>query len=134
MGFRMVRNMKYECDLRFDAYYLEDSYVLGVDESDPSRLVFPLLLVLTPKHPLYSTPKPSEQHCYRNGALTFEGVSATNWAERTFRPCRDAAGEIDYGNIDVFEVEPGDQYYLEGTWGRVTVRAESARIDVFDNS
>ncbi|MBV8800229.1 MAG: hypothetical protein JO208_10540 [Alphaproteobacteria bacterium] len=122
--------MKYECDPRFEPYYLEDSYVLGVDESDSSRLAFSLLLVLTPRHPLYSAPNPNEQYCYRNGSLTFEGVSAINWADRTFKPVHDAAGEVDYGNIDVFELEPGDRYYLEGDWGRVTVTAKSARIEI----
>ncbi len=126
--------MKYECDPRFDGYYLEDSYVLAVDESDPSRLAFSLLLVLTPKHPQYSVPKPREQYCYRNGALTFEGVSAISWAERTFRPSRDAAGEVDYGNIDAFELEAGGRYYLEGDWGRVTLTAESAKIAISGGS
>jgi hypothetical protein len=123
--------MRYEDDPRFDSYYLEDSYVLGLDESEPSRLVFSLLLVLTPKHPFYSAPEPNEQYCYRNGALTFEGVSAINWAERTFRPVRDSAGEIDYGNIDVFELEANERYDLKGEWGRVTITAETARIDVY---
>jgi hypothetical protein len=132
MGFPagMVRKMKYECDPRFDVYYLEDSYVLGVDESDPSKLAFSLLLVLTPKHPLYSAPKPNEQYCYRNGALIFEGVRAADWTNRNFKSSRDPDGTVDYGNVDAFKIEPDGRYLLEGGWGRVIVTAESAKIEV----
>ena len=122
--------MKYENDPRFDGYYLEDSYLLSVDESEPSRLAFSLLLVLTSKHALYSAPKPSEQHCYRNVLLVFEGVSAVDWTARSFKPVRDLDGAIDYGNIDVFEIDPAGRYYLEGEWGRVAVTAESASLRV----
>jgi hypothetical protein len=122
--------VKYKNDSRFDAYYLEDSYVLALNESEPSRLVFSLLLALAPKHPFYSAPPPTDQHCYRNGTLTFEGVGNINWKTRKFEPLRDPDGSIDYGNIDVFEIEPEGRYCLEGEWGRVTLDAESANIRV----
>jgi hypothetical protein len=57
-------------------------------------------------------------------------VSATDWTERTFKPIRAPDGTVDYGNIDVFELEPGGRYYIEGEWGRLTVAAESANITV----
>ena len=120
--------MNYECDRRFDSYYLEDSYVLGLDESEPLRLAFSLLLVLTPQHPLYSKPLPMEQHCYRNGTLVFEGVSSLRWTERSFKPLWDASGTVDYGNIDVFKIKPQGQYYLEGDWGSVRITARRAAI------
>lgn len=120
--------MKYECDPRFDTYYLEDSYVLGFDESEPGRLAFSLLLVLTSKHPLYSAPKLGEQYCYRKGMLTFEKVNALHWARRSFTPTHDADGELDFGNIDIFEIEPERRYCLEGEWGQVILKAHSASI------
>jgi hypothetical protein len=120
--------MRYECDLRFNTYYLQDSYVMGMDESDPSRIAFSLLLVLTPEHLLYAKPLPSEQHCYRRGVLAFCGVSSVNWTRRNFRPMTDATGEIDYGNIDIFELGPDNLYELDGDWGHVSLTAESASI------
>ena len=122
--------MKYKNDSRFDAYYLEDSYLRAVDESEASRLAFSLLLALTPQYPLYSAPPPTDQHCYRNGTLTFEGVGNVNWEERQFKPLRDPDGSIDYGNIDAFEIEPEGRYRLEGEWGRVTLTAQRANIVV----
>ena len=122
-----LRPMKYEGDPRFDGYLLEDSYVLGLDESDPSRLAFSLLFALTPKHPLYVPPTTSERHCYRKGALVFEGVTAIEWMERHFRAAKDPDGTLDYGNIDVFEID-NRIYRVEGEWGRVTVTAERASI------
>jgi hypothetical protein len=50
--------------------------------------------------------------------------------QRKFKATHDADGAIDYGNIDVFEIKPAGQYYLEGDWGRVMVRAESVSTDV----
>jgi hypothetical protein len=122
--------MKYERDARFDTYYLEDSYVLGLDESEPSRLTFSLALVLTPKHPLYVAPSPHEQYCFRNGDLAFEGITALDWVERHFNPSTDADGQIDYGNIDVFTIGPEGRYFVEGDWGRVALTAKFARITV----
>ena len=122
--------MKYETDSRFEAYYLEDSYVLGLEENEPSRLGFSLLLALTPKHPLYVRPSPAEQHCYRNGVLAFEGVTAIDWTDRHFRPISDKAGAIDYGNIDAFEINPRGSYVVKGEWGRVTLKAKRASMTV----
>ena len=122
--------MKYETDPRFEAYYLEDSYVLGLEENEPSRLGFSLLLALTPKHPLYVRPSPAEQHCYRNGVLAFEGVTAIDWTDRHFRPISDKAGAIDYGNIDAFEINPRGSYVVKGEWGRVTLKAKRASMTV----
>ena len=120
--------MKYESDPRFEAYYLEDSYVLGLEENEPSRLAFSLLLALTPKHPLYVPPSTAEQHCYRNGLLAFEGVTAIDWTERHFKPTSDKDGTIDYGNIDAFEITPDGYYVVNGEWGRVTLKAKRASI------
>src|SRR4051812_32470875 len=119
--------MKYDCDPRFDMYYLEDSFVLEIAESD-ERIAFRLELVLTPKHPLYATPPPSEHHCYRTGALIFEGVRRVNWIERHFRFSTDASGERDLGNIDTFKLSPDGEYELEGSWGDVVIAAHNATI------
>jgi hypothetical protein len=99
--------------------YLEDSYVTGIVET-PGRLEFHLDLVLTECHPDYRPPGPDEQHCYRPARLTFPNVRRATWLERHVRPFTDAAGEVDYGNIDVLYEEDG-RYHLEGDWGAVVV-------------
>ena len=120
--------MNYECDPRFDTYYLEDSYVLGLDESDRSRLVLSLLVVLTSKHPLYLAPPPTEQHCYRKGMLIFDGVCEVNWISRHFKVIADPDGTVDYGNVDSFSIESEGRYQLKGEWGQVALTAKSASI------
>jgi hypothetical protein len=62
--------VSYESLPGFDGYYLEDSYVLRIDARS-DEATFWLDVVLTPKHPLYSPPKPGEQHSYRRARLVF---------------------------------------------------------------
>ena len=98
-----------------DGLYLEDSYVLAIDDK-PGRVVFKLDAVLTPEHPAYTSPPPDEQYCYRKGELVFDGVTAVDWLERSYRTSTDATGEEDLGNIDSLIVE-GGAFHLEGDWG-----------------
>jgi hypothetical protein len=99
--------------------YLEDSYVTEIVET-PDRLAFDLDAVLTEDHPLYQAPAPGEQYCYRPAQLIFPNVRRVSWLEHHLRPSTDAAGEVDYGNIDVF-YKDDDTYHLEGDWGTVEV-------------
>jgi hypothetical protein len=99
--------------------YLEDSYVLAIDEN-PDALHFDLEAVLTEQHPHYSPPKPDEQYSYRRVDLVFTAPKAVNWIKRIMKPFTDAGGEIDYGNIDSFTWE-GDRYELSGDWGHVII-------------
>ena len=119
--------MKYDSDPRFAGYYLEDSYVLSVDQ-DGAEITFGLDCVLTPRHPEYVAPPPSEQHCYRRGMLVFADVSSANWQRRSDRAFTDASGARDYGNIDSFQIGAGGRYDLEGDWGSVEIVAASAAI------
>lgn len=99
--------------------YLEDSYVLSIEE-DPHSLTFRLEAVLTPEHPLYRDPRPGEQYCYAKATLTFAPASQIEWISRTGASYRDADDEEDQGNIDYLESEPGG-YHLGGDWGEVRV-------------
>ena len=81
--------------------YLEDSWVLGVHESD-GGLSFDLEAVLTEGHPQWNQPKPGEVYCYRRLALIFPSVRGVEWIERGTRPATDATGEQDWGHIDTF--------------------------------
>jgi len=75
--------------------YLEDSWVLGVYESD-GVLNFDLEAVLTEQHPYWEPPKPGEMYCYGRVALTFPGVRSIEWISRGGRPATDASGERDW--------------------------------------
>jgi len=94
-----------------DRLYLEDSFVLAIDEA-PDRLAFDLDAVLTPRHPSYIAPRPGEQHCYRRGELRFHAPKV-NWLARSQARFHDVSGAEDLGNIDVFTAD-GNHYYLEG--------------------
>jgi len=101
--------------------FLEDSYVLVIHESVDS-LVFELEVVLTKEHPSYDEPKQGEQYCYKRALLSFLHMSSCEWLDKNnMSGFLDAAGEIDYGNIDTF-VKSDDCYMLSGDWGRVVIR------------
>lgn len=119
----------YATDPRFSGYYLEDSYVLSIRESDGS-LVFELEAVLTPSHPEYRSPPPTEQHCYRNAKLAFEDVQRVEWQRRSRNTFVDAQGEKDLGNIDSFVIFPDGRYKLAGDWGQVEVQANVACLSL----
>jgi hypothetical protein len=110
----------------FEHVYLEDSYVTEIIEG-PARLEFVLELVLLEGHPLYRPPAPGEQHCYRPARLVFADVRQINWIERHIRPFRDAADEVDYGNIDAMYERAG-VYHLEGDWGIVEVASAPPQL------
>ena len=80
--------------------FLEDSYVLGISESS-EQVVFHLDAALTPEHPAYHSPRPSEQYCYANG-----------WLKRNSSHYTDASGEEDLGNIDILTAD-GDAFVAE---------------------
>ncbi|MBO0804804.1 MAG: hypothetical protein J2P25_17240 [Nocardiopsaceae bacterium] len=117
----------YETLPTLDGVYLEDSYVLSIDET-PHSLTFRLDAVLTPEHPLYHEPRPGEQYCYADGTLTFGSASQVEWIRRTGVRHRDANDEEDQGNIDYLEFGPAG-YHLGGDWGEV--RVLSSRPPVF---
>jgi hypothetical protein len=108
--------------------YLEDSYVLGI-EARPGELRFLLDLVLTPSHTAYRPAAPGEQHCYRRAQLVFTGVTRLVWTDQGAPPARDACGELDYGNVDVYEWDDAG-HRLTGDWGRIEVVAEAVSVDL----
>ena len=101
--------------------YLEDSYILGIQEGK-NYLLFELDAALTPESPGYTPP--NEQCCYARSELLFDRITGTEWKQRTPQPYRDATGEVDYGNIDVSETLKGG-YRIEGDWGSVHIWSEA---------
>lgn len=101
------------------AVYLEDSYVLRINEGD-GTIWFSMLLVLTEQRPRYHDPLPGEQYCYANADLIFNDVREVRWIERNGLVYTDATGESDLGNIDTM-VYSNDHYELTGDWGQVQI-------------
>lgn len=108
--------------------YLEDSYVLDI-QTNRSSVEFSLSVVLTDQHPLYKSPLPGEQYCYRNGLLSFPNVGRVKWIEKSMMPSTDATGEVDYGNIDEFFRTDG-HYYLSGDWGRLEIESSPPSLEI----
>jgi len=106
----------------FENIYLEDSYVLGIYES-PIQLIFEVEIVLHEKHPLYTLPKPNEQYCYKKGKIIFDGVKSVNWIKKSNMSYTDPDGEIDYGNIETFELK-NNRFHLIGDWGEVEIESK----------
>lgn len=111
----------------FKDLYLEDSFVLGIDEKE-GEIKFKMEFVLREKHPLYNQPKQGEEYCYKKGSIIFEGVRSIEWLERNDTYFIDASGEEDYGNIDIFELK-GSAYFLSGDWGRLKLESLPPKVN-----
>lgn len=109
-------------------YYLEDSYVLAINAS-PGRVLFRIDAVVTQDHPDYQGPKPGEYYDFRPAILDFRSVKSLHWRDQGRRPSTDAAGAIDFGNIDAFTWE-GDEFRLEGEWGEMVIVGGAPHISL----
>ncbi|MCS6127919.1 hypothetical protein G3485_13075 [Shewanella baltica] len=103
----------------FESLYLEDSYVLGIDDSGED-VVFIMEFVLTEQHPKYSEPNNSESYCYIKGKIKFIKPKSVRWLNRSKNRFIDKNGEIDLGNIDTFILD-GDKIMLNGDWGELEI-------------
>ena len=104
--------------------YLEDSFVLAVDET-PTALSIRLEVVLARSHQRYHDPRPDEQHCYAAAVLTIAEATKIEWGARSSHTCRDAAGEEDLGNIDSLQHHDG-YHEIAGDWGHVRIYSTAA--------
>ena len=73
----------------FKNIYLEDSFVLGIEESD-NQMSFIVEMVLTENHPMYSSRHKDEQYCYKKGKIIFQDVKSVKWLNKNTRPFTDA--------------------------------------------
>lgn len=110
----------------FTNVYLEDSYVLGIEERE-NELLFELELVLLEGHPYYSEPAKDKQYCYRRAQLSFLGVKKVQWLRKDLHQITGIDEEVDYGNIDQMWFENG-VYFVEGEWGKLEIVAD--KIDL----
>lgn len=116
--WRLENNYEIIPDL--EHVYLEDSFVLAMDETF-GKIEFVLDAVLIETHPVYSPPRSGEQYCLLKSKLAFQICGDALWHCKEFRAYTDANGEIDYGNIDTFSIM-GDEMRLVGDWGDVQFR------------
>lgn len=110
----------------FEHLYLEDSFVLDI-AAHPGRLTITIELVLTPEHPEYQPPSPSEQYCMRPGVIEFESVRRLAWTGQGTPPSTDASGTIDYGNIEEFEATE-DTVTLQGDFGQLEIESTTPTV------
>lgn len=115
----------YEWD-NFNNIYLEDSFVLGIDESE-KQVSFTLEMVLTEDHPMYSPPRKDEQYCCKKGKIVFQDLKGVRWLNKNMQPFTDANESKDYGNIDSFELS-SEGYHLLGDWGEVIINSSEPRV------
>lgn len=113
----------------FSGIDLNDSFVLGWKAED-RRLSFEIELSIWPESSYYEIPKKGEYTCYRKASLVFDqfekisGLLSMDDAPSS----TDASGEIDYGTIDRLVVI-GNQYFVEGDFGRVEVQGGDLRLE-----
>lgn len=110
----------------FKHLYLEDSYVLEINETE-DQISFTLEIVLTEKHPFYKPPNVGEQYCYRNGKIIFQNLISVKWLNKNMQSFFDANESRDYGNIDLFVLIP-DGYHLMGDWGDVLINSSPPKV------
>lgn len=109
-----------------EAVYLEDSFVLAVCVQ-PWEVDFAVDVVLREMHPQYSDPREGEQYCYRRGRIRFLEARRVNWRMSSVRAAYDAAGEVDYGGFDQFEVD-SDLYVVAGDFGTLEIEAAKCEL------
>jgi hypothetical protein len=102
----------------FENIYLEDSYVLSINDKTSIQIL--LEAVLTENHSLYTQPLPEEQYCYRRMSVNFPHPQTYDLVLNNISPIADPDGSVDYGNIDEFFMADG-KYYLTGEWGELTI-------------
>jgi len=110
----------------FKDIYLEDSFVLGIDESE-KQISFTVEMVLTEKHPLYKPPCEGEQYCYEKGKIVFQDLKSVEWLNRNMQPFTDADNSEDFGNIDFFASSSAG-YHLSGDWGEVMINSAHPKV------
>lgn len=108
--------------------YFEDSYVIDIKQ-DEKHIKFLIEAILTPEHPLYHSPLPDEQYCYKNIKLCFSNFDKAIWIEKNDVYNIDINGEIDRGNIDCF-YQYNNYFYLTGEWGKLKILGAKTSIDL----
>jgi hypothetical protein len=115
----------------FTDILLEDTFVLAWHQG-PESLTFHVLASLMQTHPAASVPAVGDWACYRPGIIQFFGVSSVRGLLKQHSVSRttDAAGEVDYGCIDMLAFVQPSGYRIVGEFGDVSVAAAGASISL----
>lgn len=103
---------------------LESSYVLSWSLQGES-LLLDLDLQLSPQHPFYEKPRPSQKACIRAALLEFPFCEAVRTGPVTDRELpSDVVGRLPLGRISGLKVVVDGRYELSGEFGNVRIDAE----------
>ena len=116
----------YDIDV-FRDIYLEDSYVLGIRAGQ--QVEIDMEFVLRESHPEFVPPNANHQYCYRRGTISFPNSGRYDLTASNLKPAFDDSGQVDLGNIDVFnKTESG--YSLSGDWGELVVVGPDVSLEL----
>lgn len=106
--------------------YLEDSYLLGIAVSG-GELRLSVLFALAGDHPAYVSPKPDEQHCYREGEIRWDQVRVVHSRSLpSVFATADPDGTLDLGSIWYTESE--GVHHVEADWFDLRFTAGSMKV------
>jgi hypothetical protein len=96
--------------IRFPGYYLEDSYVLGVRQTN-GDFIFDMELALRETNPEWKRPRGSETRCYRRGRLVFPEATEVTWNDIDVTPNVRPDGTVHFGRVNsIQEAADGERY------------------------
>lgn len=100
---------------------LSDSWVMYWHYKE-NELYFDIEASIWPESKYYEDPKEGEYTCYKKARVSFSNIQELSGliSIQDIRPAYDANNDIDYGNIDVFEVKDNG-YFLAGEFGEVNL-------------
>lgn len=112
--------------------YLEDSYLLRVDETT-EHVTFVVEAVIVEGSEWWTPKKPDEQYSYRRVRIDFPNVKETKWRRRDFQQIPPAPGdEPDFGSIDYFAEVAAGKFRLVGEWGDVEIESGPPEVRLDD--
>ena len=108
----------------FAAVDLESSYVLSWSLEGES-LLLDLDLQLSPEHPFYEVPRPSQKACIRAAAIEFPLCDAIRAGDERRRASpAEVVSRLALGRIHGLAVIADGRYELRGEFGNVQIDAE----------
>ncbi|QYK13512.1 hypothetical protein K0I63_03060 [Shewanella rhizosphaerae] len=114
----------------FKGIDLNDSFVLDWC-CEVNRLSFELEASIWPESEHYSKPAGNEYTCYKRATLRFVNVNDVQGLKlkELVRTTTDPDGTVDYGNIDVLNIEEGS-FYLVGDFGSVNIQGGKLEFEI----
>lgn len=107
----------------FSAVDLEQSFVLSW-QVDSASLLIDIDVLLTPEHPFYERPRPSEKSCIRPAIIEFPCCVALRIGDSAPGTVAETAEGIGHGAIKGLQRLVDGRYEILGDFGTVLVSAE----------